>query len=497
MTTRPIILALVVAVLLAGVALWIVQSNRSGPTQGPGDTLAPGEPVITAQAIDVVRIHLVGDGVRDHLVRTALTSEQPGAWVARVGTSPDDAANDWPADSPLVEQWLLALRQVTAVGTPEPGAEAGPERFRLTIAYRDGRERTIVLGPGALGGREVVRVEEGGRTRTALIDTSLRSRLVSAGDQRPLAIRAMRSRSVIADALSATRIELTTPAGALELRREGRQWRMIEPVKAPADPTGVMGLQNALEQLRVERFFDEGEPEEGRAAMNQPRAQVRVVRTARLLDADGSVTSRVDEHTLMIGGPADPASRTVWAVPAYGRRVVTLAASSLPALFVDPARVVSPHASSALVADVQSLRIMPSPDNPVERVNFVRRGDAWEEHRSERPPVLLTPEQRVEIAATLQFVTQAPAQSIQLLPPPGMRELAVIELLGSDGAVQGGLDDVPGSMIVGYLEGSPTPVVIRTGNVHRLYNSVPRLLTPVFAVVAPGQTEPPPQAPEK
>lgn len=497
MTSRPLILALVAAVLLAGIALWVVRSNRPGAAAGSPDALAPGEPVIAAQTIDVVRVSLIGDGVRDHLVRTALTSEQPGAWVVRLGPSPDDPADDWPADSPLVEQWLLALRQVTAVGTPEPDTEPGPERLRLTIAYRDGRERTIRLGPGALGGREVVRVDEGGRTRTALIDTTLRSRLIPAGEQRPLAIRAMRSRSLIPDALSATRLTLSTPAGQLELRREGRQWRMTEPVKAPADPTAVMGLQNALEQLRVERFFDDTEPEEGRTAMNRPRAAVRIARTARLLGPDGTVTNRVDEHEVTIGGPADPASRSVWAMPPYGRRVVTVAASTLPALFVDPARIVSPHASSALVADVQSLRITPSSDSTVERVVFVRRGDSWEEQRTERPPVLLTPEQRVEIAATLQFVTQAPAQAVQLQAPAGVRELAVVELLGPDGSVLGGFDDVPGTMTVGYLEGSPTPVVIRTGGVHRLYNSVPRLLTPLFAAVMPVQAEPAPTSPEK
>jgi hypothetical protein len=535
MSNKPLVWALVAAVLLAGLTLVVVVSRRGGstPATANGVTLRVGDALLDLQTIDVRELSVGANDVgRDVVERDERGSS---VWTLRPRGLDSSATGGvrWSVDSTPVEQALLALRQARVVGegTAPEGGEAGAwARAGVRVRTFDGREQSVEFGATPLGGRDLVRVRDGtGAWRWAVVDLSLRERLLGKGFGSEV-VRGWRSKLLIPDAPEASRVRVGVEGSpGLGLRRVGRLWRVEEPVSAPADAESVARLLGALTQLRIERFYDEGAPTREAAGLGEGDADggvltLRVERDERVVDGE-RVSTRTRARTVRIGGPADATGRTAFALVETGAEargttgegaaaqggggaVVSVDGAGLAILRVDPLRYVSRTSSEALASDVQRVRVIAAGESGGATTIFARVGEAWEERRSaggaggagDAAPVRLSPREGGEVGLLLEFLTREPAKVVRAGRPEGAKLIGRVELLDLAGERMGE------ALEVAVIIGDANPLLLGAGEVWRSYNAAPALLQralggasaggaaakpPTTDAPAPGAGEPP------
>lgn len=321
MPTRPVILALVVAIAVVLASAWVLRPPPA-PAGGP-------ERVLDVQAAAITALRVTAGVPRPPPgqdapppgqdappqgqdapppgqdapppAAAAEVSLEGGRWLLRVGGG---------APWPVLEERARAATRILAdlEGRPLAPADAvpdGPPALELTITAAQRDPTTLRLWPAGPGGRRVVQLvgtpgaaaaDAGGDSFT--IDQPLAEALAPAAlaawrDRRPLAALPGRP----------SRIELATDAARLALARVGGRWSLTHPVAARADAAAVEALLGALAELRVDRF---GVPAAGQGGTPHGRAGPAAAgeRPVATITLEADATTPADD-------PAAPPERAV------------------------------------------------------------------------------------------------------------------------------------------------------------------------------------------
>jgi hypothetical protein len=260
--------------VIAGLIFFIV-ANRGGGTAeqardstGPGD-VQQGRRLLDTKVEDVQRLVIKpAQGQPLELVKGEGAVEwkivQPTAWAA----DNFDARN-------LVE----SVVNVRSRGRVEQGAgsrgDFGLEKPRYTIEITDKNNKTTTLLVGnqtALGNDLYVDASDGQGT-SIVAGGELTGRLQKGTQKMFEALRD--KRLVTAPATDVKQVEVTKKGSPkLVLRREGPDWKVVEPKQVNADSAEVSSLVSVVTGLRAEEFVPADSVEATGAMVDQPRVLV-------------------------------------------------------------------------------------------------------------------------------------------------------------------------------------------------------------------------------
>jgi hypothetical protein len=260
-------------IVVAGLIFFMV-ANRGGTAEQTGDGSALTDPqqgrkLLDVNADDVRKLVIKpAEGRPLELVKGEGAAEwkivQPAAW----GADNFDARN-------LVE----SVVNVRSRGRVEEGAgsraDFGLEKPRYTIEVTDKNNKTTTLLVGnqtALGNDLYVDASDGKGT-SIVAGGELTGRLQKGTQKMFEALRD--KRLVTAPATDVKQLEVTKKgAPKLVLRRDGADWKVVEPKPVDADEAEVSSLLSVVTGLRAEEFVAADSIEASGAMVDQPRVAV-------------------------------------------------------------------------------------------------------------------------------------------------------------------------------------------------------------------------------
>ncbi|MFG0259834.1 MAG: hypothetical protein ACF8LK_05720 [Phycisphaerales bacterium JB041] len=253
-----------------------------------GELAAAAEPLLPFPPSEVTEVVFSGgEGAAQRLVRV------PGdRWELRVGESP---VVRWPVGSDRARAFLRILDRLR--GMPTDAEEAAPAAWLTVVGGADEPVR-LGLPSGSLGGRAVVRLDDGSGER-AFLTTDELPRLLGPRGFVPW----MDARAFAGVEGRVTRVEIASGGGSLVLGSSGGGWRIESPFEAAAEAALVEDLVTGLRMLPVA---------EGRPEPSEPPSDataITVTTESRVAAEDGSVTSRVMEHRCVTLGPVSAGGR--------------------------------------------------------------------------------------------------------------------------------------------------------------------------------------------
>ena len=527
MSTRVVFVWLAVAIILGGIAIYLLQSGS--PRSANGEAIAVGDRVVEFLPQDVTQIEFKApDRTRELITRDAAT----GGWKItlersqpiRVPTA--QPGIDWPVLDTRVQAFLQKLLETKSLSTPPKdaaitggagGGSAGPSVIRIFLSGAS----NPASGPGAgqggviqinladrtLGGTgliEVIRTgsaEAGASTagpgRLAIVDDWLHRVCQTPG---PRAWRDPTALALAKSDVSRIRLESAAPGGlrALELGRIGGRWSVREPIAAPANRESVTQLLATLSDLSIADFLDNGAANAD-TRLDQPVAKIRLEYDRRTSSDTGNNVDTV-ANTLAVGGPAgmsgSPGGASADKLYAQidNDRVVTIDAKPLATLPFDPGHYVWPHPSAASATDLGTivLELRTSDGASVGGTNeqsvYRRSADRWSRLNADGSEGVLIDAGQKDVESLAGFLTGSAAKptaggagagsggatSIAITPPPRFVQFGRISLL-SLGSME--LESID----VG--ETGPGLVTFRTGPVYRMYaqDKVPGLIVDLRA----------------
>ncbi len=276
---------------------------------------------------------------------------------------------------------------------------------------RDGAraQRVLHLGRWGMAGRAWA--AEPGSGQVMVVDGALHAIL---NDEPPESWRDLRlfpDLSVDADAVSRT-----VSGETLTLERDGRRWRITEPLETRADAAAVMQHVSELAATRAAAVLLDEPPDLAAFGLEPPVASVRV--------SSGDTTRRV-----RVGARLGGASQDRYAIVDGVPSVVQIEAADVARLLGNPTMFVDHMGTDVARPDVAEVRVAtPDADVTVRRV-----GDRW--HASEDLEVPAG-----SVSALLDAILDLRAEEVALRETyPRELEQAVIILMDDDG---GPLDTV-------------------------------------------------------
>ncbi len=440
------LLVLVVAILVAAGAWWLIRSQSAQPN-GPA-TLLRFSPADVVE----VRVH---DGGRTH--RLERTSGAEWSIMPDEGTD----KSPWPVAASAVRAVLsiLADLRFDEAGAPEPGA---PESTMVTLVEADGRTSTLTFLGRPIGGRSLARAHSGdsGTTMFGFIDDGVREMLANPG---PRAWREMMAMPGVG--VEASRVRIRTADVDLLLGQVAGAWTLREPVAARAAPTAVERILGTITSLKVERFVEDGSVTAESAGLLEPTLTIIAETDARTIDAEGNVRVTTSTRRIDIGGPADMDGAGLFASADGGATIFVVAGNALRALPRDPIECIARPASGVLPSNVGMVHVR-FPGG-VER-GYRRGVDGWSELSVDGR---LLPIEDEPIQDLLDFLATR--------LPPDLRILGEHETPGTEWATAMVFDfaDRPlDEVVLVDVNGQPGAV---SGRVLRVYTGAwPELLAP-------------------
>lgn len=465
MSSRPIIVTLVLAIVLAAAVLIVVGVRRggAGPGAGGATTIAPGEAIAAFAAGRTVGLTLRPPGANAGEIALRRPDADSPLWEIRLG---GEGAMWWRADPARVRAALEILTTARAAAAVPRDARSPADGVTLTVRQADGATQLFRFAPRTLGGQGVVEVSD--LAPASSTDRPVRLAIVSDslhGFFTPAGLREWRDRVLIPDAGEAARLRLVSEAGTIALNRIKGRWGMTEPVAAPADAVAVGSLVATLAGLKVERFVDEALTPAAAQSLQEPRAKV-----ALEYDRASAPLARRD---LAIGAPADAAGRQVLVSLDGGQTAVVIEALPLATLRAVPATYIASVATQTASADVGMVMIEPAAADPAgpRGMGFRRTLEGWVELRPDGAEVLLTGDGSTGVNNLIAFLSAQPAKDVVLAEPEGYRRLGELRLMTTGGEP---LD------VIEFATAKETPVVLKTGAVYRRYLNTHALLAPYY-----------------
>lgn len=464
MSSRTVVLALVTAILLAGVAMLVV-SLPSSKSASP--SVPVGDRVLDIDTGRLASIAISIGGRTDRIV----AGKVPGSWqLEPAGAVPGTV---WSLDPARVRELVRLLSETRAIAEPAPGAGIDSGGATVTITYDDKSVQTLRVSPRTLAGQGLIAVSgsrpgispSSGSTaeRLALVADSLHSLLAGPGP------RAWRERVLLPGVASgASRVRLINRTGGLALARVGGRWSLTEPVASAADPAAVTRLLATLEAMQAVRFYDESIPDSA-TGLDSPDARI-IIESDLASTEEGANNPRINTTTreVAIGGPADASGRNLFAAMDQGRTLVSIDAAALSKLRLDPAKYIPPGATATAPADVGLVMLaMYARDGTSPREKGWRRtADGWVELRPDGQQVLLRPNDAAEVNGLIAFIATAAPVGIVFETPMGYEPLAAVKIAGHNVEP---LDELE----LATTSGPQGGFIIRSGRVYRLYAAAP------------------------
>ncbi len=423
MSRTTIIIALLLAALLGGAAIFALRPKTPSGTTGP---LLAGFDISGVNRLEIGR----GAGPSTSI---ELHDRAAGVWVMH-WVDAGGVARTWPASASRVRAALRLLAELMS----DPAAGSGPsdpKATRVTISTSGAAQRVLLLGEGAVAGRTRVTLEGSSPPAAALAESALLQVFQSEG------IEAWREPSIFGTEVSdASRLTIGSGSREIVLARVGKSWGMQAPLVAPADEPTVTTVLNALASSAVRSFLARATPECDQALAG-PASKIVVESTHRGGAGDADRWTVVQSVT--IGGAADVGGSSLFArleamieVPStrtsaviWGPALVTVDREAVNAIPADPAAFVSRVALRTPLAGVGALAFSIRTENQDTTWTATRTPGGWkagEDPASTRTSAVLD--------AVLKLVTQERAGAVRLDEPEGLRVAARVDIISPDRA---------------------------------------------------------------
>jgi hypothetical protein len=488
MPIKPLLTALLVAILLGVVTLGVVLVPRWMSGAAEQAFILPGDRLVDMDIGQVQEI-VIGDANGTY---RCVRSADLASWTLAFGAG--GAASAVPSegggmelDAELVRVSLRRLFETRASGSPTAEAlrsvtetaerqnaklkgalgqqnSAVPIFGERTLSVRlrtsAGATRVLHLSPTTLGGQSLVMVTSPGQSggagegsmqwRLAVVSENLHAEM---SDRGPMSWRLRTPWTRLATRLSSVRV-VGESGTSVVLSRTGAAWSVSEPVRVPANPESISALLSSLANVRIATFIDDDTARaEAENSLASPRARVSG-------QGDGATLE------LLIGRAADPAARTVFA-RLDQRPVATIDAESLTRIAAEPTSYISPLISHAEQADIHGLTIAGGGDGRA-LLSLSRSAAGWDEVRESDQRIAQGEERAREVQLLLNFLTRAPAMSIRITPPePAPTLIGTIDV-----------SDAKGQKLqtARVLRVDPAMIWVEVDGVFRGYSTLPGLL---------------------
>lgn len=488
MSTKAVIIALVVALLL-GIGAYLVLQPSPKPS-AKADVFNTGDLVckIDSQAVNAIEIESPNGEVQ----RIERAAGGVGGFTLTISRQSALVGPAWAIEEGRVGNLIRVLNDVRSLNPPDDQTEMDADAIRVTIREDGGKVTHLLLGGRTLGGRGLVRVVDGAGKerlslselraqpgRLAMIDDSIHSVFRNPG---PRAWRDTLALQGVGPEVS--RLTLANNDLSLRLARLEGKWTLQAPIPAPADPAPVNRLINTLAAIHITSFLDEPNaptPTDADTGLAKPLASIVAETDRRVIEADpsrpgGDVIVKTETRELEIGNPADAAAETRYARLGNNGPVVIISGAGLTRELFEATNYVSRKAVQAPAGDIGMLVIESTSDTSAAPHVFRKDLDKWKE-------VTATDESTLDEAMTkaveelIRFLTAEDARSLSIAPPAVWRDQASI--------VVGSLSGTPiETLTLGASEGADLCIRIGEGKnaVHRWYqrDRVPRLLVPLL-----------------
>ena len=284
MPTKPVILALLVAIAIVLASTWLLRPPSTSDATGP-------QPVLDVGAASIVSLEVRGGDAGLQRVERASFG-----WLYLT-----DGAPPWAVQEGRARAATRILSDLQ--GRPvEDDPELAP--IEATLVIEDARGRSISLGlrEPMIGGRRVIdRVDSDGTVQRFAIDEPLYEAFVGTG------LAQWRDEGVLGTLPGrAARIELARGESRLDLARVEGTWSVRAPIATRADASAINDLLEALVRMRVERFDEPPPPMVG--AQDPVRITIEATVTTPG-DADTPPQRAVERLVLVLNGAADTSGR--------------------------------------------------------------------------------------------------------------------------------------------------------------------------------------------
>ncbi len=247
--------------------------------------------VISVPEVEVTQIEL--DYPERKLI---LTNDVQAGWQI---SYPDKLKADPDEVSSLIRQInSLRVKEFIAEKTDKPAAFglAKPTLSLTVTAGKDQLQRRLLIGRRDKE-KQGIYARRGERPQIMLLDTKVTTKLTKE-------IFDLRERRILKfDTVWVNELELDYPERALQLKKEGGDWQLVKPEKAPAKGYMVESLIYGLAYLKATAFI-EGKPKPD-AVYGFDKPQVKA--TLKLLQGDQSSTL-----SLLVGASAGQDDKSVY-----------------------------------------------------------------------------------------------------------------------------------------------------------------------------------------
>ncbi len=437
MTTRTVIAALGLAILLGGIA-WLIVGGKGGGS-GPA-ALGVGDLIVD---IDGFSANYVRVRHPDGRVEEARRESINAPWLLTI-TRPGGAAKPpaWTVQPTRMTNFLRVVQNCPTRAVPEAGSTIGKDPVVLELpakkpagAAADAEPGvvTIRFGNKRLGGNvlaEVIDPSRGGGEASgggepepylAVISDDLLDAVTQPG------MSGWRETSVMPDAGQlASRLTFTRPDTSFTVARVNGRWRVTAPFGAPADQEQIPQILRALESVRIVDFLDARQPTAAEAGLEEPMAQVTLVSDR----PDGVLT-----RSLLIGAPVPGQPGQVYARlgDPPSPHIVRIDAAALTSLPGSAVALVNRAATSVPVTEIFNLALARLEASGPDMV-FRKEQQRWGEVASSEQVLALDDAGAAQIGELLQFLTAVAPESISTTAPEAFMPLGTLKVASLGGS---------------------------------------------------------------
>jgi hypothetical protein len=458
MSSKPIVIALLVTILLAAGVIVVFLSGGKGRDTDAGPVVTIGDAILEFDQATVTKIAVSAEGRAADVLEKLPDGTQ---WAMKLRDG--NAETVWRADFLRVRAFLRELAGTRAVGKPAIGETIAttPPPTVVTLTFADGGERTLKFAARTLGGQARVEITDpkasagSAASRMAVVPDSLSS-MVSSG------VRAWRDTQLVPGAVAgASRLRMTSGPVSVQLNKVQGRWGLTEPVIAPAAGPAIDRTLKAIESLQVARFLERPVPSK-EAGFETPSFSATLEFDTRTIDDKNVASVSTVKRTIVVGGPADASGENLY-VSVDGGPAVAVKATSLLQISMDLNKLVAPASVQLAPDDVGAIAV--AIDSGVRKA-FKRGPQGWTE-LVDGQEVLLDKERAAEVQSLATFVCNTPALRISQDQPAGVTKFGTIKVgkIGASGAEELTLfkPDSPG-------------LVVKAGEVYRVFDGPPAAL---------------------
>ncbi len=407
MSFRPTIVVLIMAVI--GVVAAIVVRHGERPGAAAAEGLIEAVRGIPVQRVDGIALR------RDRGQAMVFERTANGWQQVEPFRHPMEAYSI--RQLPLLAAQLAFLKQL---GSAELGAEAvadlwlRPPMAVLSLRWPRGTV-TIEFGRRGVAGRSYLRIA--GNDTVYVVNSRLYERAVEMDP------REWRSRTIF-ESVGVDSDEVVIAEGQRRtvLRRDRKQWRIVEPVATRLDPPARDELFGALGRARSGGFILDEPRDPASFGLKEPVASLTVTSTRLVQGAEG-IQRHTIQQRLLVGAPMGVAARDRFGLIEDRPVVVKLPEAVLRDFFPSLQSLIDPTASGTNAADVVSL-IIHTADG---ELRLTRDLDQWSAGAQESDV------SAVLVGDLLDLLTTRRASEIQIKPYPKELEVATIILQGPHG----------------------------------------------------------------